>query len=109
LAQLAHRLAVEERRRQRAARASALPAREVVAENDGPAFDRLRQPFVSAGVCLLGEDDVEADDRRASLLDERIDQLRDLRAVPRPAAVLAQAALVDVDDDDALVALGRDA
>ena len=54
---------------------------------------RRRQPV------RLGEDDVEGDGGRAELGQPR-DQVGDARARPRQLAELAQAFLVDIDDDD---------
>ena len=55
--------------------------------------ERRRQPVG------LGEDDVEGDGGGAELGQAR-DQVGDARARPRPLAELAQAFLVDIDDDD---------
>ena len=55
--------------------------------------ERRRQPV------RLGEDDVEGDRGGAELGQPR-DQVGDARARPRPLAELAQAFLVDIDDDD---------
>ncbi len=56
------------------------------------------------GAVRLGEDGVEPDHRRA-LIAQRGDQVRHHRARPRPLTQLAEAFLVDVDDDDRALAL----
>ena len=55
----------------------------------------------------LGEHHVEADHRHAVALEELVGQLGEEAAAPRPAPELAQALLVDIQDDDPLVASAR--
>ena len=62
----------------------------------------LQLAQTGAGVGL-GEDHVEAQQSHVVVLEERVHQQRDAVATPRPAALLAQALLVDVDDDQAVV------
>ncbi len=61
------------------------------------------QDLQPRALVVFGEDHVEAHGAHAVVVEQLIDDACDRVARPGPAAELAQAALVDVDDDDALV------
>ena len=63
---------------------------------------RQRVEHVDPGARIaLRPDHVEAEDPDAVLVEQLVDQLGHQPAAPRPAADLAEALLVDVEDDDA--------
>ena len=67
---------------------------------------RQRVQHLHARACVaLGPDDVEADHRHAILVEQLVHQARHDVAAPGPAPDLAQALLVDVEDDNARVTL----
>ena len=70
----------------------------------------LREPVedIDAGARIaLGPDHVERHELHVMALEELVDELGHQVAAPRPVADLAQALLVDVEDDDAVFARAR--
>jgi hypothetical protein len=59
--------------------------------------------FQAGTLVPLGKNDIEADDVDFVMVEQVVDDARQLVSTPGPAAVLCEGILVDVDDYDAIV------